>query len=364
MKIQTLIDYIESFAHPSLQESYDNSGLQTGNPGQDIQAVLICLDITEEVIDEAIENKCNLIISHHPLIFKAIKQIAGQNMTARCIEKAIRNNISIYSMHTNLDNIMHGVSFSIAEKLNLSKLKVLRPLSHQLKKLVTFVPVDYAGKVRSALFEAGAGHIGNYESCSFNLSGKGTFKAGDKAKPFVGKLNEEHHEREIRIETILPSFLQSSVIKALLEHHPYEEVAYDIYPLENINPQIGSGLIGILEKPVPAIDFLHILKEKINTNCIRHSKLTNRSVRKIALCGGAGSFLLKDAILQKADFFLSADFKYHEFFDAGHQLVIADIGHYESEQFVLSFLQQFIRRKFRTFAVRLTSINTNPVNYF
>ncbi len=364
MKIKTLIDYIESLAHPALQESYDNSGWQTGNPGEDIKAILICLDITEEVIDEAIENKCNLLISHHPLIFKGIKQIAGQNMTVRCIEKAIRNHINIYSIHTNLDNIMQGVSFGIAEKLNLSKLKVLRPLPNQLKKLVTFVPVNYADTVRSAMFEAGAGHIGNYDSCSFNLSGKGTFKAGNQAKPFVGKINEEHHEPEIRIETIIPSYLQSHVIKALLEHHPYEEVAYDIYPLENINPQMGSGLIGVLEKPLDAIALLKLMKERINTNCIRHSKLSDQRIRKVALCGGAGSFLLKDAIHQKADIFISADFKYHDFFEAGNQLVIADIGHYESEQFVLSFLQEFISRKFRTFAVRLTSINSNPVNYF
>jgi len=364
MKIKELIQYLELVADPALQESYDNSGLQCGQTDAEILAVMICLDITEEVLDEAIEKGCNLVISHHPLLFKALKQITNQNMTARCITKAIKNNLTIYSAHTNLDNISHGVSFTMAEKLNLKNLKILRPLSAQLKKLVTFVPTDYADAVRTAMFEAGAGHIGHYDQCSFNLQGEGTFRAGKESNPFVGKMGQQHHENETRIEMIMPAHVQKPVINAMIEKHPYEEVAYDIYPLENINAQFGAGLIGELENSMSPDLFLKNLKDKLRTNCIRHTSLPTQPIKRVALCGGAGSFLLNDAIHQKADIFISADFRYHSFLEADNRITIADIGHYESEQFAQDLLQQLITRKFRTFAVHLTSIITNPVIYF
>jgi dinuclear metal center YbgI/SA1388 family protein len=364
MKLSLLTAYLESLAPLAYQEDYDNSGLIVGQPDQEVNQALISLDCTEAVVDEAIAKDCQVIISHHPIVFRGLKKFNGKTYVERVVEKAIRNQIAIYAIHTNLDNVMNGVNERICETLGLENCRILAPKNGLLKKLVTYVPSDKAEQVRNALFHAGAGNIGNYSECSFNADGTGTFKGNEDSTPYVGEPGIRHHEDEVRIETIYPANLESKLLMALFLAHPYEEVAYDLYELTNQHQQVGSGMIGELEEPMDEEEFLFEIKEKMHTHVIRHTALTGKSVKRVAVCGGAGGFLLKQAIAAGADFFVTADYKYHEFFDAEGKIVIADIGHFESEQFTQQLLYEIIRKKFANFAVRLTEINTNPVKYF
>jgi|SRR6185312_40929 len=364
MKIREVIHYLESVCPPAYQESYDNCGLITGNREHNITGVLICLDSTEDVIKEAIRLKCNMIIAHHPILFSPIKKLTGNTYSERVIISAIKHDVAIYAMHTNLDNIYTGVNHKIAEKLGLKNLKILAPKKDLLRKLITFCPIDKADKVRTALFAAGAGTIGEYNECSFNTAGVGTFKAGNNANPYVGAKGNRHYENEERIEAIFPAHLEGSVIKALLHSHPYEEVAYDIYALENAHPKVGAGMVGILEKPMKERDFMLHLQKTMKTSVIRHTSLLGKKIEKVAICGGSGSFLLPNAIKVKADILVTADFKYHQLFDADNKIVIADIGHYESEQFTSQIIYGLLKEKFNTFALQISRTNTNPVNYF
>ncbi|MEP7263773.1 MAG: Nif3-like dinuclear metal center hexameric protein [Bacteroidota bacterium] len=363
MKIKDIIQQLEQLAPPSLQENYDNSGLLIGSKDDETSGAIVCLDCTEEVIDEAIASGFHLIISHHPIIFSGLKKINGKNYVERIVIKAIKNNIAIYAIHTNLDNVYEGVNQKIASRLGLINTSILSPKNQLLCKLVTFAPLTGAETIRNALFAAGAGSIGKYSDCSFSSQGMGTFKAGTGAQPYVGSINEKHLEPEERIEVILENHLQNAVIAALKNAHPYEEVAYDVYPLLNSHQLIGSGLIGDLKAPVDTMEFLKSLKKTMLTSCVRYTKVVKDQVSRIAVCGGSGSFLFNDAKASGADVFITADYKYHQFFDADGQLVIADIGHYESEQFTGEILAGFLSNKFPTFAVRLTKVNTNPVNY-
>jgi dinuclear metal center YbgI/SA1388 family protein len=353
---------LEGFAPLSFQESYDNSGMQVGSLDSDVAGVLLAIDVTEDVVDEAVSLGCNLIIVHHPLIFGGLKRLLGNNMVERVVIKAIKNNISIYACHTNIDNAWNGVSFKMAEKLNLSNLKVLRPLSGALCKLVIFVPENHAEAVRNAIFEAGAGCIGNYDSCSFNSSGTGTFRALDGASPFVGEVGSVHKENEVRVETVFPRNMERQVLKALTEAHPYEEVAYDIYAIDNLNTRAGAGVIGELGEPEGLHVFLKQLKDTFNVPLIRYTPL-DRPIKRVALCGGSGSTFLKDAQREGADIFISGDFKYHQFFEAENKIVIADIGHFESEQFTLEIFYDILVKKYPNFAIRFTKVKTNPINY-
>lgn len=364
MKLSSVIHAIETFAPPVLQESYDNAGLITGSPDMEVNAALLCLDSVEEVVDEAIAMKSNLIIAHHPVVFSGLKKLNGKNYVERTIIKAIKNDIAIYAAHTNLDNIEQGVNQKIAEKLGLKNTRILLPKSGMLKKLYTFCPTEHTEKVRSALFEAGAGNIGNYSECSFNSEGTGTFKAGEGTNPFVGKQNKQHHEKEIKIEMIFPAWNEHAIVKALMKSHPYEEVAYDIVLLSNSFASVGSGMTGEPEKEMNENDFLSLVKKQMKAKCIRHTRLLNRKVRKVAICGGSGSFLLQDAIKAGADVLVTADFKYHQFFDAEDKIVICDIGHYESEQFTLELFRDILNKNFPTFATSFSKVNTNPINYF
>ena len=363
MLLKNIVDHLERIAPLSYQESYDNAGLIVGDKMQEVSAALVTLDVTEEVIAEAIQKNCGLIISHHPLIFKGIKRITGSNDVERCLIKAIQNNIAIYAAHTNLDSITGGVNSKICEKLGLKNCQILAPAKNQLLKIVTYVPEDHIEKVRSALFAAGAGVIGNYDLCSYSGSGQGTFRGNEFSNPFVGSREELHTEKEFRLETIVPRHLISNVITALLASHPYEEVAYDLVPLENDMNTVGSGMIGELEVPLDEIEFLHTVKELFGCGMIRHTALLNRKISKIAVCGGSGSFLVSKAIVKGADLFISADFKYHDFFEADKRIVLADIGHYESEQFTKEVLKEIVLKKFPTFALRLSDVKTNPVSY-
>ncbi len=364
MLIADIITYLETLAPPTLQEGYDNAGLITGNATWECSGVICSLDVTEEVIREAIANNCNLIVAHHPIVFNGLKKITGKNYVERTVIAAIKNDIAIYAIHTNLDNTITGVNGKIAELLGLQNVQVLQPKAGQLQKLITFVPLQQAAQVRDAIFNAGGGQISNYTECSFNTDGVGTFKAGDGTNPYVGNVGEQHQEAETRVEIIFAAHLQQTIIAAMKAAHPYEEVAYDIIPLLNEHRQTGAGLVGNLPKPVPEIEFLQILKKVFQVPVIKHTALLQKNIQRVALCGGAGSFLINNALRNKADIFITGDMKYHEFFDADNRLIIADIGHYESEQFTINLLADSLAKKFTTFAVLKTKANTNPVRYF
>ncbi len=364
MKIAELVAYLETIAPPSLQEEYDNAGLITGAADWDCTGAIVSLDATEAVVNEAIEKKCNLVIAHHPIVFKGLKKINGKNYVEQTIIKAIKNDIAIYAIHTNLDNVRQGVNGMIANKLGLIDCSLLAPKQGLLKKLVVFVPVQQAPQVRNAIFEAGAGHMGNYSECSFNMAGTGTFKAGEGSKPFTGAIGKQQQEDEIKIETIFPAWLEDKIFTALKAAHPYEEMAYDILPLTNTHGQIGAGIVGELPAAMDEKIFLKQIQETFMVPVVRHTPLTGRQVKRVAVCGGAGSFLISNAIGAGADFYITADVKYHEFFDANNRLVIADVGHYESEQFTIALLAGFLQEKFPTFAALKTGVKTNPVNYF
>jgi dinuclear metal center YbgI/SA1388 family protein len=363
MKIIDLISAIEVFAAPELQEDYDNAGLITGNGDWECSGVLCSLDVTLEVIKEAQASNCNLIISHHPIIFKGLKRINGKSYVENIIIEAIKNDIALYAAHTNLDNVLLGVNGMIAQKLGLKDIEVLQPKKRLLRRLITFAPVDKAEEVRRAVFNAGAGHIGQYSECSFNSEGTGTFKAEEGADPYVGEIGKQHQEKETKIEIVYPFYLETQVVKALVKHHPYEEVAYDIFTMENSHLGMGSGVVGCLEAPMEEKGFLNLLKERFAANGIRYTSLLRKPIQKVAVCGGAGSFLLKKAISSQADIYITGDVKYHEFFDAEGKIVLADIGHYESEQYTVELLCDLLLKKFPTFAVLKSSVNTNPVNY-
>ena len=366
MKLKEIITALEEFTPPALQESYDNAGLITGNTEMEIAEAMLCLDATEEVVDEAIQTGCNLVIAHHPIIFSGLKKITGSNYVERTIIKAIQKDVAIYAAHTNLDSVQAGVNKKICEKLQLRNTRILLPLKGKLMKLFTFVPHAHALKVREALFDAGAGTIGDYDECSFNSEGYGTFRGNEQTNPFAGEKGIQHREDETKIEMIFPSGLQHKIVSALQENHPYEEVAYDLVALSNEWSTTGAGMIGKLEHPMNSTDFLAFLKEKMNSQTIRYTKPETRELKleTIAVCGGSGSFLLNEAIRAGAHAFVSADFKYHQFFDAEGKIMICDIGHYESEQFTPEIFAELLRRKFPTFVTHYTSVNTNPINYY
>lgn len=363
MKVEIITDYLESLAPLEYQESYDNSGLLIGSKGMKVTGVLITLDCTEEVIDEAIENKCNLIISHHPVIFSGVKKINGSNYVERIIIKSIKNNLAIYSIHTNLDNIKEGVNSIIAKKFDLKNCQILSPKESLLRQLVVYCPKDYSANLINSLCANGAGKIGNYTDCSFSTLGKGTFKPKDQANPYKGRVGESHVEEEERIELIFPAYQQDLILKTMNKNHPYEEVAFQVYPLNNHNQFVGSGLIGELLDPVDSRSFMQSLKHVMNTSSIKHTNLVKEKIKKVAFCGGSGSFLIKKALVAGADIFITSDIKYHQFFEADKRIIIADIGHYESEQFTKDLLYDILTKKFTKFAFQLSKINTNPINY-
>jgi len=363
MKVKDITDYLESFAPRAYQESYDNSGLLIGEPNLALTGVLLTLDCTEEVVQEAIDRNCNLIVAHHPIIFKGLKKLTGSNYVERIVLKAIRNNVALYAIHTNLDNVHTGVNRKIAEKIGLKNLQILVPKKDTLSKLVTFIPQESVEQVMNALHAAGAGQIGNYKNCSFKVEGTGTFMPTYEASPHIGKANQQENVMETRVEVIFPSHLEEKILSALRNAHPYEEIAYYISSLSNENQEVGSGMTGELEMALEPVDFLKRLKKNMNLSTVRHTRLLEKKVKKVAICGGSGSFLLSKAIQAGADCFVTADFKYHEFFDADSKIIIADIGHYESEIFTKELLGELLKEKFPTFAVNFSTIDTNPIRY-
>lgn len=365
MQVKDIIQAIEAIAPPQYQESYDNCGLQIGNEKDEVKGVLISLDVTEAILEEAQQRGCNMIVSHHPVLFTGLKKITDNNYVERIVRKAIKHDISIFSAHTNLDNIVNGVNSRIASKLGLKDTMVLVPKKNTLSKLFTYAPHEAVSIIKDALFAAGAGNIGKYKECSFSTEGTGTFRASSDANPTIG-IAGGHRETvdEVKIEVIVPKHKEKAVLKALFESHPYEEVAYEFVQIPNENQDIGEGLIGILPIPIPEVDFLTFLKRQMKTGCIRHTALRGKRIEKVALCGGSGSTLLDAAIAANADIFITGDVKYHRFFDAENRILIADIGHYESEQFTTEIFESVLTKKFPNFAVLLSKLNTNPVQYF
>ena len=361
MIVKDVTKYLEKIAPLNLQESYDNSGLQVGDYKSEVKGILVSLDVTLEVIEDAIQQQCNLIVAHHPVIFGEIKNLNKSSLTGSIVFKAIKNNINIYAIHTNLDNVLNGVNAKIAEVIGLKRKKILLP-KQNLLKLVVFVPESHSEKVSQALFSSGAGNIGNYKNCIFSSFGQGSFLPISGSKPFMGKEGEVEKVKEEKLEVIFPDCILPKIIQSMNRVHPYEEVAYDIFKLQN-NSKSGSGLIGELEKPMEELKFLNLIKKKFNVATIKHTKLINKPIKKIAVCGGSGSFLLKNAMIENADIFITSDFKYHQFFEADNSILIADIGHYESEQFTIDLISDFLMKKFINFAIRLTKVNTNPINY-
>lgn len=361
--IAAIIATIEQAAPLALQESWDNCGVQVGDTSQPSHGALVAIDITEELLDEAIARGINLIIAHHPLLFKSIRSLTGRDYVERCLIKAIRHNIVLYAAHTNLDSVFGGVSFRMAEKLGLKQVKVLQPKELMLLKLVTFVPPQQAEGVRDALFAAGAGAVGNYSECCYNSMGTGTFKASEAANPFAGRIGVREAEPEVRIETILPTYLRNKVVAALKVAHPYEEPAFDLIPLANSYERVGLGVVGELEEPEEMVELLKRIKSTFGMPCLKHSPLQSQKVQRIALCGGSGSSLLSDAKRAGADLFVTAEVKYHDFFLHEKSITIAEIGHYESEQYTKELICEIIHEKFPTFALHFAEVNTNPINY-
>ena len=363
VKIKDIANALEMFAPLPLQDDFDNAGLQIGLTDAEVAGVLLCLDVTEAVVDEAIASGCNLIISHHPVIFKPLKRITGSNYVERCIIKALANGIAIYSAHTNLDNAPGGVNYRIAEILGLQNVRILLPKEDSLLKLAVYVPASHTDAVRDALFAAGCGEIGNYGSCSYNVEGFGTFKANEGCNPFCGNIGELHRESETRIETIMPSYIKGRVIKALLNAHPYEEPAYDIYPVKNSWDAVGTGVIGELPAERDEIGFLQEIKEKFAVGCVRHTPLLGRKIKRVALCGGAGGSFAGAAMASGADLYITGEARYHDLFNYTGKMLMAVIGHYESEQYTMDIFAEIINGQFPGVKVTKTTVDTNPVKY-
>lgn len=363
-QIHEVITQLEYLAPPAYQEGYDNAGLIVGARETAVTGVLISLDSTEDIIEEAILKNCNLVIAHHPIVFKGLKKLSGNSYVERTLIKAIRNNVAIYAIHTNLDHVKNGVNAMIASRLGLTNVKILDPKKELLMKLVTYIPVPDTARVMDALYTQGAGTIGNYSCCSFRSTGTGTFKPESNAQPVIGQPGQLEEVTENRVEIMFPAYMERKIIQTLRHHHPYEEVAYYLQSIGNENQEVGAGAIGNLPSPLPVTDFLTFLKEKMNTSVVRHTAPVGASVSKVAICGGAGSFLLPKAIAAGADVFVTADYKYHEFFDADQKIMICDIGHYESEVNTKDLLFNYLSEKFDNFALYLAETNTNPIRYF
>lgn len=364
MKLKEITDFLEQNYPLALQESYDNSGLILGDKNMEITGAIVCLDSIEAVVDEAIQKNCNLIIAHHPIIFKGLKKLTNSNYIERVVTKCIKNDIALYAIHTNLDNHFEGVNKEIANRIGLKNVRILQPIQGNLSKLTVFAPKDALANLDEAIFKAGGGQIGNYSECHFRTEGVGTFKGNENSNPQIGTQNIRESVDEFRVEYLVSNYNLRTVLNAMYAAHPYEEVAYEIYPIQNSNQFEGAGMIGELENELDEIEFLTQLKKTFNCGAIRHTKLFGKKIKTVALCGGSGSFLLSKAVQQKADIFITGDFKYHEFFDAENNIIIADIGHFESEQFTSNLLAEKIKENFTNFAIHLTEHNTNPINYF
>lgn len=370
MKIKKIVELLQQMAPLPYAEDFDNVGLLVGNQEEELTGVLVCHDALESVIDEAVENNCNLVVCFHPILFSGIKKITGNNYVERAILKAIKNDIAIYAVHTALDNHQTGVNKIFCDAIGLKNTKILVPKSQFIQKLVTYTVPENVEKLLNALFSAGAGKIGNYENCSYSSYGTGSYKGNEQSNPVIGNKNELIKADEVKIEVTFEAYLQKDILKVLFDNHIYEEVAYEVYQLQNLHQNIGLGMIGELEEVMPEKEFLEFVKHKMECGVIRHTNFLNKPIKKVAVLGGSGSFAIKNAIQAGADVFLTADLKYHDFYQAENKLILADIGHFESERFTKNYIVDFLKEKITNFApalskgrVVLSQINTNPVKY-
>jgi dinuclear metal center YbgI/SA1388 family protein len=368
--IKNIVDLFEAWAPQSTAESFDNTGLLVGNLQTELTGVLIAHDSLENVIDEAIQKKCNLVVAYHPIIFSGLKNTSGTDYVTRTVVKAIKNDIAIYALHTALDNQLYGTNFGLAKALNLQKPKILIPTAENIFKLITYVPESHAEKLRQSLFEAGAGNIGNYDECSFSMHGEGTFRGGENTNPFIGEIGKRHTEKEVQIGVIFPKHRKSQILKSLFAAHPYEEVAYELYQTLNPNQDIGMGMLGHLATPLSQSDFINYVKDKLQLSAVRHSMPLPTEIKTVAVLAGSGAFAIKIAIASGADALITGDLKYHNFFEADGKILLLDVGHYESEQFTKFLIRDFLVKKFSNFApafsavkIELSEINTNPIKY-
>jgi len=364
MKLLEILPVLEEMAPLAYAEEFDNVGLLVGNKNQEIKGILVCHDALERVIDEAISKNCNLIVCFHPILFSGLKKITGQNYVERALIKAIKNDIAIYAVHTALDNHQEGVNKIFCTALGLEKTKILIPKENYIQKLITYTIPENAEKLRNALFDAGAGKIGNYEDCSFSSQGIGTYMGNENANPEIGERFEFVENKEIKIEVTFEKHLEAKILKAVFANHVYEEIAYEIYNLANKHQNIGLGMVGEFPSEMDEKHFLTLVKEKMQCGGIRHSALTGKRIKKVAVLGGSGSFAINQAIASGADAFLTADLKYHQFYEAENKLLLADIGHFESERFTKNYIVDYLKEKITNFAIILSEENTNPVQYF
>ncbi|MDR3129421.1 MAG: Nif3-like dinuclear metal center hexameric protein [Tannerellaceae bacterium] len=363
VSIREVLDVLEEFAPLALQESFDNTGIQVGEIGQEVKGVLLCVDVTEDVMDEALVKGCNLVIAHHPLLFKPVKSLRGTTYVERCVMKACKYDMVIYAAHTNLDNLRKGINGWLGKRIGLDNVHILSPKREGLVKVVTFVPSGHVQKVQDALFATGAGCVGNYDRCSFRHEGLGSFRAQEGAHPFLGKVGKEHVEREERIETVVPVHLQEKILQAVYAAHPYEEPVTDLYPLNNAWEEVGSGIWGDLSAEEDEREFLLRVKELFKIRCIKHSTLRGKPVRRVAVCGGSGAFLIKEAIACGADVLLTGEARYNDYHDVQNRLLLAVTGHYESEACTKDIFRTLLSEKFPTFALHLSEADVNPVKY-
>ncbi len=363
MIVNQITDILEELAPLTYAEDFDNVGLLVGDKKAEVSGVLVTLDTLENVVDEAIAKKCNLIVSFHPIVFSGLKKITGANYVERVVIKAIQHNIAIYSMHTALDNSIFGVNAKICEILGIENGKILIPKKGTIKKLVTYVPVADKNQLLQSLFDAGAGNIGNYSDCSFTVEGTGSYKAGENANPVKGDIGKTHHEPETQISVTYPIASEKKILNTLFKNHPYEEVAYEIFAIENVNQNIGMGMIGELSSSQTETDFMEMLKKKMNVSVIRHTDLLGKRIKKVAVLGGSGAFAIGAAKAKEADIFITADVKYHQFYEAEGKMIIADIGHFETEQFTKNLLVDYLKKKIPNFAIHLSESKTNPIKY-
>ncbi len=364
MQASDILNHLNKWAPLVYQESYDNAGLLVGEPGTEVSGILVCLDITEGIIQEAQQRNCNLIISHHPIIFGGMKQLTGRSPEERIVMQALRQGICLMAMHTNLDNMYKGVNAKIAELIGLEKTHILQPMDNVLRKLSVFVPTTHIAQVQKAVFAAGAGHIGQYDCCGFQMQGQGSFRPLEGASPFLGAVDMLEKVDEIRFETIYAKHVEGQVLEALLQAHPYEEIAYDIYPLANAHQQIGAGMWGYLPQAMSEQAFLQLLKDTFQVGAIKHTTVRNKPIQKVAFCGGSGAFLINKALSLKADIYFTGDIKYHDFFKANEQTILADIGHYESEQFTKQLIGDFLQTQYPQLHIVISDLDTNPINWF
>jgi dinuclear metal center YbgI/SA1388 family protein len=364
MTIKEITNLLEQWAPLSLAEDFDNVGLLVGDSSHQVSNVLVAHDALENVVDEAVAKNCNLIVSFHPIIFSGLKRLNGSNYVERAVVKAIQHNVAIYAIHTALDNMPGGVNFGMTRALELKDCRILIPKKENLYRLTTYAPTAFAKALKESLFAAGAGHIGDYDQCSFSTKGEGTFRPGENTTPFAGEKGKQHQEAEIQLHFTFEKQHKSKILKALVNAHPYEEISYEITALENTNQHRGMGMVGTLKKPLSESDFLSLIKKTFKTGGIRHSALLNKSIKKVAVLGGSGAFAIEAAVAQGADAYVTADLKYHDYYKAENQILLADVGHYESERFTKTLIANYLTEKIRSFAVLLSKENTNPINYF